>query len=219
MSYDIIKEDVPPFTKRIGDRVIQGSNNTIIILGTDRAKFGKASVADGVGHVNAIDGGKGTGTIHMIVGRTNPGDPDLDNDKAYFYLSMKTDIDKNMKTEMEGNSGLLSAAAIKADAIRLVGRKNIKISFNDQNFILIDDEQCFISIKNSGFIKIKNDKIVIDANNIELGEGAVDRLIKGDAFKQFFMLHKHGTGTGPSSPPIDQWIDSTLLSSRKATVK
>lgn len=204
MSYDIVSEDVPSFTRRVGDYVVQGSNNTIGIFGTDRAKKGPATIDDGLGTLEAAGGGKGTGVVHFIAGRGNKdGNPDLDADLSYLYLAMKTDVDKNLGlTGVEADAGQGPAGIIKSDTVRLVFRKDIKISTAD----------------GKTYIYIKKDRIVLEGN-IELGTGASEQIIKGNAFKQFWSNHQHPTGVGPSGPPIQPWVDTDLLSQRKATVK
>ena len=205
MSYDIIKEDVPVFTKRVGDYVVHGSNNAMIILGTDRAKNGPAKVEDGLGHIKADGKGKETGTVHILVGMKDAkdGNPDLKDDKAYIYLSMKTEVDKNTNLgSIDADAGKVAAAIMKADCLRLVFRKDIKIATED----------------GKTYIHIKKDEIVIEGN-VKLGKDASEQLVKGNAFKTFFMKHQHPTGVGPSGPPVEPFMDSDLLSQRKVTVK
>lgn len=204
MSYDIIKEDVPVFTKRVGDHVIHGSNNTVIVLGTDRAKNGPATVDDGLGHIKAEGKGTGAGAIHIIAGMKDKedGNPDLKDDKAYVYLSMKTEVDKNANlSSVEGDGGKAAAFIAKADCLRLVFRKDVKICTED----------------GSTYIHIKKDQIVLEGN-VKLGKGAQEKIIKGDAFKTFFMKHQHPTGVGPSGPPIEPFTPD-LLSSRTIMVE
>jgi hypothetical protein len=56
-------------------------------------------------------------------------------------------------------------------------------------------------------IKMENSKVIINSNNIELGEGATQAVILGDAFKQFFDVHVHA---GPGSPPVVPMIPNLL---------
>jgi hypothetical protein len=56
-------------------------------------------------------------------------------------------------------------------------------------------------------IKMENSKVIINSNNIELGEGATQALIRGDAFKQFFDTHVHA---GAGSPPVVPMIPNLL---------
>ena len=56
-------------------------------------------------------------------------------------------------------------------------------------------------------IKMENSKVIINSNNIELGEGATQAVIRGDAFKQFFDTHVHA---GAGSPPLVPMIPNLL---------
>lgn len=169
MSYDIIVEKVPKFTKRLGDWVTQGSNNTIIICGTDRAANGPASISKGLGIVGAPGGGKGTGTIHIIAGR-NAEDPDLKDDKSYLYLTMKSKIDTNLNLgSIEKSFDDLPGAILKSDLLRLVFRKNVKLTSADgKNSIYIDGD--------IARIKIGDTKVTFKTNEVEFGESTSDHM-------------------------------------------
>lgn len=117
-------EAVPRFSKRPGDFAIQGSNNTLIVLGTDRTS--SAAIIGDDGHVKKRpDGDKvgKAGAVVISVGRgqksktsgkkiknaldreeldkshknesPTEGDFDFENDSVTVYLSMKTDADTN----------------------------------------------------------------------------------------------------------------------------
>jgi hypothetical protein len=123
------------------ETIYQGENNNFIILGRDRPTG-----------QNSGDGGKGhshTSTIRLIAGlhgrdvkeekvtSTNPRraeklflNPDPIKDAATIYLSQKTNIDKNFHISSGGRYGAptgRSAALMKADCIRLIGREGVKI--------------------------------------------------------------------------------------------
>lgn len=61
-------------------------------------------------------------------------------------------------------------------------------------------------------IDVKPDgKIVINAASaVEIGEGAAESLVLGDAFKSYFDGHTHPTGVGPSGPPAAPMPPTTL---------
>lgn len=67
--YTNISEPVPRWTPRVGDLVLQGSNNTLISLGTDRGfvKSDEGSVFDFSNATEDIN--PNTGTIDIVVGR------------------------------------------------------------------------------------------------------------------------------------------------------
>ncbi len=162
MSADIVVEEVPGFVRRYGDHVQGGSNNTIVIFGTDRARKGPASLSDGLGHINAPGKGKGTGTIHLIAGRAAK-DPDFTKDAAFLYLSQKTDVDTNLGLErVEEKSSQRPAAILKSDAIRIVCKNDLKIATKDGNeFIFMKDKKIKLKV-GSNFVHITDDEVFVD---------------------------------------------------------
>lgn len=59
-------------------------------------------------------------------------------------------------------------------------------------------------------------KVVVDSPLIELGAGATEKVILGDAFKAYFDKHIHATGVGPSAPPTVV-MPPTTLSTKNTT--
>lgn len=188
MSYDIVQEDVPVFVKRVGDHVIQGSNNTVIVLGTDRAAKGPATLSDGLGHINSPGGGLNAGSIHLIAGRKDKdGNPDMSRDLAFVYLSMNTQVDGNLGLEgVEGDVGKASTVTLKADTVRIVVRKDLKFSLDG----------------GSTYVTLSKDKIVLEGKKIQLGKGAGKHLVRYEDMQRMFDQHKHINGAGVTSPPL-----------------
>jgi len=199
MSYDIAREDVPEFVKRVGDRVIAGSNNSMIVFGTDRP----TDIDSGYGDINSLGGGKRAGSCHIIVGRAGE-NPDPIDDKSFIYLSMKTDVDDNLELTFEEETNDVAAAVVKSDALRFVARENLKISVGG----------AYIFMKSDG-------TVIIDGPKIELGSDATERVIKGETFTRIFAGHAHATATGNSGPPLPNpdLQANRHLSERKVFVK
>lgn len=99
------------------------------------------------------------------------------------------------------------------DAIAIPGlfTKNTARAANPDNLeILFGDSK----------IQIKPDnKIVIDSGNIEIGEGATEKVVLGDTFKSYFDSHTHGPGSfatsqgpvaGASGSPITPMPSNSL---------
>lgn len=57
-----------------------------------------------------------------------------------------------------------------------------------------------------------NQKVIVNSQNIELGEDAVEKLILGNTFLTFFNSHTHPTGVGPSGVPVVPMTDPQHLS-------
>lgn len=52
-------------------------------------------------------------------------------------------------------------------------------------------------------IRMENNKVIVNSNNIELGEAAAQALIKGNTFQAYFNSHTHiGNLGAPTSPPV-----------------
>jgi hypothetical protein len=131
---DDLIEPIPNFIKTQSEKVISNKNNAWIVLGRDRTGS-RLSGYGGKGDTQAA-------SIDIVVGRMGYKvkkvdenneqfwvDPDFKSDAARIYISQKTDIDKNFGL-VRGKSGISqtkSAIALKADAVRLIGREGIKL--------------------------------------------------------------------------------------------
>lgn len=118
ISDDFTVEKVPPFTARVGDKVIQGSNNTIIVLGRDRP-----STDSTIGQSGSA------GTIDIVAGRQSNEEMDLVNDFSRIYISEKSDIDEILGTDTVGSNPSAPSACLvlKSDEIRVIARNGMKV--------------------------------------------------------------------------------------------
>lgn len=148
---------VPRHRKRPGDVVLEGSNNALVSLGTDRtgpaAVDGKVPASDvpGMGVVDIVVGrGQTPRTAGAVVdnalGRKElakdrsalvpgEGDPDLIADRARVYVAQGTRVDKNfalddLNAAFEGvkdADGGDAAVVVSADKVRIVSRVDVEI--------------------------------------------------------------------------------------------
>lgn len=122
MSY----EPIPRFSKRPGDVVIEGTNNALIVLGSDRKdELKKTRFDDSSGSVDIVAGrgqtketfGVSADTTKMVAGKSKgpkikkelnkspgvlekkEGDPDLKNDRSRILVSQRTSVDKNFELD------------------------------------------------------------------------------------------------------------------------
>ena len=139
-----MEEVVPRYNKAQCERIYKGDNNTWIILGRDRDK-GWTSGYGGKGHTRA-------GAIDIVVGLAgfapnccDGTDSDFNKkvteknfgsmgngrpgDAARIYISQRADIDNyfDICDGSVGNSKGMSAIGIKADEVRIMARRGIKI--------------------------------------------------------------------------------------------
>lgn len=179
MSADMVFEEVPRLKRRAGDWCAAGQNNSSLLLGRDRL----GSIDSGYGSLDSPGGGRDAGAIHAIVGRRGE-DPSIADDRATVYLSAKTDPDFAADTSRIGSERKSASAVImRADCMRLTARTDLKVSVGSA-YLLIDS---------SGRVVIEGD--------VSLGEGAADRIMRGDAFAKFWSTVTVPTPMGPSGPP------------------
>ncbi len=122
-------EPVPQFDSAPCEQILRNDNNAWIVLGRDRPD----SITSGYGG----KGHTGAGAIDICVGRqaSIDGGPDGNSivgnnfftDAARIYLSQKTDVDRNFSLVGDTQITQRSAVAMKADAVRLIGREGVKI--------------------------------------------------------------------------------------------
>jgi hypothetical protein len=125
---DPLLEPVQKYIQSSNEKVIQGQNNSWIVLGRDRPAS-RLSGYGGIGDTQCV-------AIDIVVGRmgSKPNsemwtDPDFTKDGARIYISHKTDIDENFSLA-EGKVGVSRAKSgigIKADAVRVIAREGIKL--------------------------------------------------------------------------------------------
>ena len=222
MSKEVVSEEVPQFTRRIGDHVIHGSNNTTIILGTDRAARGPAGVGSGLGHVKADGGGKSTGTVHIIAGRKNKsGDPDFEADSSFLYLSMKTKVDENLGLDsVEKKSNDVAALVGKSDSVRLVFRKDIKIASQDgKRYIYADDKYIIVKIgkniikmdENEATVEVGKSRMVMDADKTVVSVAGSTFTMKPHGTQlDTAVLKVGGAAVNPRKQFFDSFVEYAL---------
>lgn len=175
----MVFEDVPVLSRRQGDSVHAGANNASVLLGRDRV----GPVDSGYGSAKASGGGRGAGSIHLVVGRGGA-DPSYSDDAATAYLSARNDPDVMAGTASIGRERKgVPAILLRADCIRITPRQDIKISVG----------KAYITMDSSGGIVLEGD--------ISLGQDARERLILADEFSRFWATVTVPTPAGPSGPP------------------
>lgn len=128
-------EPVPNYNVTKAENVIQGKQSQFIIMGRDRPR-GIDSGYGGWGNTHCA-------TIDIVAGLSGryarginkPEEEKVFTDKspeldaARIYISQKTDVDDNFNLTPGnvGQSRARSAVAVKADAVRIIGRDGIKL--------------------------------------------------------------------------------------------
>jgi hypothetical protein len=125
----------------------------------------------------------------------------------YFAIhELAQDIKDELNSEYEGSHFVLYD-----------GDQELKVWFSVTKGLTLVVKDASINIKQN-LITLKvgdgkdTGKVVIDAPNIELGAGAAQSLIKGEAFMNFFNAHTH---TGPVGPPAAPMTSAQLSMTSK----
>lgn len=161
-------EPVPRYRKRPGDTALEGTNNTLIVLGRDRAGA-SATYVDGdnglIPETPSSDSvGTGTGCIDIVAGRgqtSSTGGTVVDNDLPAQELGKS----KKELVEQEGDPDFAN------DRSRIMISQRVKIDerlelelFNVTNFDDVVD-----STNGDGAIVLKSDKIrIIARSDVEI---------------------------------------------------
>lgn len=204
----VVEPRVKPYTRRAHEEVHEGINNTLLVLGTDRAAPGPAGPGDGLGHSKAADGGKKTGTMFMVVGRKQS-DPDIANDDAVFYISMKTAADKNLGIENIEKAAEPGPTAILRSKNVRVGYRSLKLFFehdDNKKYVYADDSKTVVSMAEDSKLTVKGDEVevTLGANTLKLTKGGELTVVaSGKATITTSMLQVNGplNVTGPISAP------------------
>jgi hypothetical protein len=131
-------EVVPQRNNLTTEKVISGQNNSFIVLGRDR-------VSSPLGNNYCAKGTPGSGMIDLVAGMSSQDpqeaistpegiedvltNPDAFQDASRVYIAQRTDCDTTFGVAdgQYGNAVNGSAVVTKADHVRIIGRKSIKI--------------------------------------------------------------------------------------------
>ena len=134
--------------------------------------------------------------------------------KVFYEFEKETspDLRAEIADSYEGAQSLIYDTDAQPGPLKIfyTRKKGLTISLGDAKVQLDtqDGGQLRVVIEmGEDQIRMERRKVIINSNNIELGEGATQSVIRGDAFKTFFDTHFHA---GPGSPPVVPMIPSLL---------
>lgn len=67
-----------------------------------------------------------------------------------------------------------------------------------------------VTVSADGEVTLKAPKVTIDSSSIDLGGGATEPLVLGNALLQAFNTHTHPSGAGPTGPPAPPLTPAVL---------
>jgi len=172
VSGDFKVEPVEKFVSKVGERVIEGSNNAVIRLGQDGDSPKEKS-----------------GIIDIVAGR-NGARIDLENDKSRVYISENSDVDSDYKIQI-GNKKSGPCVLVKSDEIRIIARKETKI--------IVDDGDMTVDAKNINIGKDAQD-FVAQVNKIKAELSRMAAIF--DAHTQTVAPTPIGLAASPPTTPM-----------------
>jgi hypothetical protein len=139
---------------------------------------------------------------------------------TYDYIKEQShDIAAELQEEnsYEGTQSLVYDGEALPGALKIIytRKKGLVISLGDAK-VQLDTQnggELRIVVKmGEDEIRMEKKKVIVKCENIELGEGAIEKLVKGSTFLKYFNTHTHPTGVGPSGTPIVKMTDKQHLS-------
>lgn len=126
----------------------------------------------------------------------------------YAEWNADEDLKSEIKDSYEGAHSLIYDSSAKPGPLKIfyTQSKGLNISLDNAKIQLDTQDGCKLRIvieMGADQIRMENNKVIIKSNNIELGETAVESLIKGNTFQTFFNSHTHiGNIGSPTSTPV-----------------
>lgn len=183
-------EPIPSYTKRMGDLVLQGSNNTLIMLGEERGHSSKNASAI-VTSANKTNQDDRSAAIDIVVGRGNSASTSCESIEG--PLGIKTS-NKKIKKITEGD------AHFRFDSARLylTANSNKYASHNPDNLLSLTNPN-YKNLPGINFVSKEGSFAVIKADNLRLvsrSQGIVKIIKEPDDGKingSALVFHEDGT--------------------------
>lgn len=136
-------------------------------------------------------------------------------DKESIELSWK---DGSAKLTID-EKATLSLISGKSHLVIDIDGKKIEIVDENKNTILLDSNGVTVTtnkdvkVTADGGVTVKGASIALDSSKVTLTDSSSEPAVKGTTMKNWLLTHTHGTGVGPSTPPIEP-IPPAMLSTK-----
>ena len=164
---------VPRLTRKPGDLVVQGSNNSVIILSDDAGQGNIKLVAGRKIASNVVDNDRNYSEIDKNGSASSDGPINVQTDLSSLSISMLGNLDADLGVSVRGiaESGQSAGIGLKSDQIRLVARQDIKITVENSGagIVIKSNGEIVITPSSTGVVKIGGD----DANKAILCQDVI----------------------------------------------
>jgi uncharacterized protein involved in type VI secretion and phage assembly len=126
--------------------------------------------------------------------------------------------DQKIIRTKHGHEVLLDDTESKA-AVRIKSAAGHMVELDDEGkeIRITAAEGGSVTVTAKGEITLKAPKVTVDSSNIELGAGATEPLVLGNALIQAFNLHTHPSAAGPTGPPVPPGLPPSVLAKKART--
>lgn len=141
---------------------------------------------------------------------------DIDGDNYYnvyyyFIHSYSPSMIEEIKNSYEGAHVLIYDPEAEPGELHLFYTKQKGLVFE------LDDAKIQLDTRDGGQLRIilkmgndeirmEDNKVIVNTKNIELGENAIESVIKGDSFKKIYDTHTHPSAGAPPVIPLPSGI-------------
>lgn len=187
----------------------QGASEVPSELGYDTARppnprrFGYVSR---LGHALVFNETPGSETVELRWHQPATGDPALtDSSKTADRSRGKT---SRLRFNADGSVTLASesGAAVVMDATA----NTVTLSDANGNRVKLASGAIDVTTGSGGTVTVTGATVVLKAETVLLGDGRTYRAVLGERLLQWLRGHKHGSGTGPTSEPLEPPTEALL---------
>ena len=126
---------------------------------------------------------------------------DEESFRLFHPREAEINIDKNGSLVLKDASGANITLNAEGKKIIIEDANNNQLIMDSSGVSVADANGNKIEMAASG-ITVKGQQIVLKGTQVMLGGEGGEQVIKGMSFMTFFNTHTHGTGVGPSTPPM-----------------
>lgn len=152
---------------------------------------GQTLILSGSGHSFIMD--DSSNTIYLIA--SQGGQIHLDGDGSLKMLAKSGDI-----IYVNANEGAVSIISSNGSFVAI--DKKVTISDSSGATTLLMDGSGTLQVTAGSTVLINSPSVQVDSGSVTLGRNATLSATIGEKLADLFDKHTHGTGTGPSTPPL-----------------
>lgn len=185
----LVKDVGENYIVTVGTQFLQTNTDTNHVFAQTAAS--QTLLLSGGGHSFILD--DNTNTIYLIA--SQGGQIHLDGDGSLKILAKSGDI-----IYVNANEGAVSVISSKGSFLALDDK--VTVSDSSGSTTLLMDGSGTLQVTAGSTVLVNAPSVQVDAGSVTLGRNASMSAVIGEKLADLFDKHTHGTGTGPSTPPL-----------------